>query len=121
MNFAPTDSDISQSLLDLNEQINNRLNERSDDEAWKTLIANSTAQKFKNNMNQIVQLSQCLRLTSNDLSNSTNVYNLFNKLPKPEIQNNLLDLIPFKDFSAVAQNIHIVDDTESALEYEFSR
>ncbi|CAF1312641.1 unnamed protein product, partial [Rotaria sordida] len=118
---VPLSNQIKQNLIDLEEQIINQLNEKSDDEAWKTLIANNTMQKFNNNMNQIVQLSRCLRLTSNDLLNSINIYNLFNKLPKPEIQNNLLDLIPFKDFSAVAQNIHIVDDFEPALEHEFSR
>ncbi|CAF3282870.1 unnamed protein product [Rotaria sp. Silwood2] len=114
-------SEIDRNLKNLEEQFINQLNEKSDDEAWKRLIANNTMQKFNSNMNQIVQLSRCLRLTSNDLSNSTNIYNLFNKLPKPEIQNKLLDLIPFKDFSAVAQNMYIVDDVEPALEYEFSR
>ncbi|CAF4662164.1 unnamed protein product, partial [Rotaria sp. Silwood2] len=78
-------SEIDRNLKNLEEQFINQLNEKSDDEAWKRLIANNTMQKFNSNMNQIVQLSRCLRLTSNDLSNSTNIYNLFNKLPKPEI------------------------------------
>ncbi|CAF4364696.1 unnamed protein product, partial [Rotaria sp. Silwood2] len=121
MTDVPLANEIKTNLTDLEEQISNQLNEMSDDEAWKRLIANNTMQKFNSNMNQIVQLSRCLRLASNDLSNSTNIYNLFNKLPKPEIQNKLLDLIPFKDFSAVAQNMYIVDDVEPALEYEFSR
>ncbi|CAF4918941.1 unnamed protein product [Rotaria sp. Silwood1] len=114
-------SEIDRNLKDLEEQIINQLNEKSDDDAWKTLIANKAMQKFNNNMNQIVKLSQFSHLSSNDLSNSTNIYNLFNKLPKPEIQNNLLDLLPINDFSAVSSRINIVNDVEPALEYEFSR
>ncbi|CAF5001248.1 unnamed protein product, partial [Rotaria sp. Silwood1] len=117
---GPLPSEIERNLTDLEEQIKNQMNKISDNEAWKTLIANTTMQKFKNNMNQIVQLSPCLQLTSNDVLNPTNIYNLFNKLPNSEIQNSLLDLIPVKDFSAVPQDIRIVEDFDPALEYEFS-
>ncbi|CAF4351995.1 unnamed protein product, partial [Rotaria sp. Silwood2] len=113
-------SEIKRNLTDLEEQIKNQMNEMSDCEAWKTLITNTTMQKFENNMDRIVQLSQCLQLTSNDVLNPTNIYNLFNKLPNSDIQNTLLDLIPVKDFSAVPQDIRIVEDFDPALEYEFS-
>ncbi|CAF0973759.1 unnamed protein product [Adineta steineri] len=107
-------NDLNNLIENIDEKFRQQINQQKEEIIWSKSPIIDILQSFVDNFKRISQLLQTSTINDEDLSSSTNIFNLFQKLPRIAILQQILDLIQ-PDQTLMIIPTHIVDDHEASI------
>ncbi|CAF4829830.1 unnamed protein product, partial [Rotaria sp. Silwood2] len=98
-----------------------QINQKKEEFIWEKSSITLLFKLFIENLNKINQLFKCSPLSDIDLLTSSNIYQLFLKLPTLEIFKQVFDLLQIDNQLSIIIPLQIVNDDNSAINQQFNQ